>query len=246
MSSTASNVSATPAVASSPWPQTAAASQDNAQDHSGGPFAALLDAAAAAPDTTNPQPQPAAPRTSTAAANQLAAKIASRRNNGTAGAGHSAPSGGQAPAGATKNANATATPVASSNAAVDPSATPNATANQAGTAAPTDIAGAGTALDIFAGAATTIVTDAAANAATPDATTKTSPDTQDDSGDGTDAAPRGRGSCDQRPGPARSCGRHHQCGHRYTADSNRCGRAKHGDRRFGHSQCEIGAADRRR
>ena len=83
MSSTTSNVSATPAVASSPWPQTAAASQDNAQDHSGGPFAALLDAAATAPDNTNTQPQPAAPRTSTAAANQLAAKFATRRNSGT-------------------------------------------------------------------------------------------------------------------------------------------------------------------
>ena len=188
MSSTASNVSATPAVASSPWPQTAAASQDNAQDHSGGPFAALLDAATTAPDTTNTQPQPAAPRTSTAAAaNQLTAKFATRRNSGTAGAAQSAPSGAQARAGATNNANATATPVASSNAAVDPSATPNVTANQAGTAAPADIAGAGTVLDIFAGAATTIVTDAAANAATPDATTKTSPDNQNDSGNGTDA-----------------------------------------------------------
>ena len=193
MSSTASNVSATPAVASSPWPQTPAASQDNAQNHGGGPFAALLDAAATAPDTTIPQPapQPAAPRTSTAAAaNQLAAKFATRRNSGTAGAAQSGPSGAQTPAGATNNANATVTPVASSNAAVDPSATPNATANQAGTAAPTaptDIAGAGTALDIFAGAATTTVTDAAANAAAPDATTKTSPDNQDDSGNGTDA-----------------------------------------------------------
>ena len=179
MSSTASNVSATPAVASSPWPQTAAASQDNGQDHSGGPFAALLDAAAAAPDTTNTQPQPAAPRTSTpTAANQLAAKLATRRHSGTAGAAQSAPSGAQAPADATKNANAAATPVASSNAAVDPSATPNATADQAGTA-----------LDIFAGAATTrfLVTDAAANAAAPDATTKTSTDNQDDSGSATDA-----------------------------------------------------------
>jgi flagellar hook-length control protein FliK len=181
VSSTASNVSATPAVASSPWPQTAAASQDSAQDHSGGPFAALLDAAATAPDTTNTQPQPAASHTSTAAANQLATKFATRRNSGTAGAAQNAPSGTQAPAGATNNANATATPVASSNAAVDPSATPNATANQA------DIAGTGTAPDVFAAAATTIVTDAAANAAAPDATTKTSTDNQGDSGTGTDA-----------------------------------------------------------
>src|ERR1700688_2009423 len=81
VSSTASNVSATPAVASSPWPQTAAATQDSTQDHSGGPFAALLDAAATAPDTTNTQPQPAVPRTSAAAAaNQLGAKFATHLN----------------------------------------------------------------------------------------------------------------------------------------------------------------------
>jgi flagellar hook-length control protein FliK len=176
VSSTASNVSATPAVASSPWPQTAAASQDNAQDHRDGPFAALLDAAATAPDTTNPQPQPAAPRPSTAAANQFAGKFATRRNSGTAGAAQTAPSNAQAPTDATKNANPAATPVASSNATVDPSATPNATADQADTAP-----------NVFAMAATTIVTDAAANVAAPDATTKSSPDNQDDSGNGTGA-----------------------------------------------------------
>jgi flagellar hook-length control protein FliK len=187
VSSTASNVSATPAVASSPWPQTAAATQDNPQDHGGGPFAALLDAAATTPDTANTQPQPAAPRTSTAAANPLAAKFATHRNSGTTGAAQSAPPDKQAPAGAPNNANATATPVASSNATVDPSATPSATAIQAGTATPTDIAGAGTALDVFAGPATAIVTDAAANTATPDATAKTSPGNQDDSGSETDA-----------------------------------------------------------
>ncbi len=191
MSSTASNVSVTPAVASSPWPQTAAASQDSAQDHSGGPFAALLDAAAAAPDTTNtqPTPQPAIPRTSIAAANQQAAKFASLRNSGTAGAAESAPPDAQTSADATKNANPAATPVASSNATVDPSATQNATADQTGTTAPTDIAGAGTALNAFAGAAASIVTDAVANAATADATTKTSSDdgAQDGSGSETDA-----------------------------------------------------------
>ena len=48
MSSTASNVSVTPAVASSPWPQTPAATQDNAQGHSGGPNTPPAAAAAAA------------------------------------------------------------------------------------------------------------------------------------------------------------------------------------------------------
>jgi flagellar hook-length control protein FliK len=190
VSSTASNVSAPPAVASSPWPQTPAATQ-NSQDNGGGPFAALLDAAAAAPDTTNtqnaqPTPQPAAPRASTAA-DQPAAKFSTRHSNGTTGAAQTTT---PAPAGTTKTANTTATPVASSNATVDPSATLTTTANQAGTATPVDITGGATALDAFAGAAATIVTDAAANAATAGATTKTSSDNgnQDDSGSETDAA----------------------------------------------------------
>jgi flagellar hook-length control protein FliK len=193
VSSTASNVSAPPAVASSPWPQTPAATQ-NSQDNSGGPFAALLDAAAATPDTTNtqnaqPTPQPAAPRASTAA-DQPAAKFSARHSNGTSGAAQTTTPDAQAPAGTTKTANTTATPVASSNATVDPSATLTTTANQAGTAAPVDITGGATALDAFAGAAATIVTDAAANAATAGATTKTSSDNgnQDDSGSETDAA----------------------------------------------------------
>jgi flagellar hook-length control protein FliK len=193
VSSTASNVSAPPAVASSPWPQTPAATQ-NSQDNSGGPFAALLDAAAATPDTTNtqnaqPTAQPAAPRASTAA-DQPATKFSTRHSNGTSGAAQTTTPDAQAPAGTTKNANATATPVASSNATVDPSATLTTTADQAGTAAPVDITGGATALDAFAGAAATIVTDAAANAATAGATTKTSSDNgnQDDSGSETDAA----------------------------------------------------------
>jgi flagellar hook-length control protein FliK len=171
VSSTASNVSATPAVASSPWPQTPAANQDN----SGGPFAAMLDAAAA-PDTTNmqPTPQPAAPRASTAA-DQSAAKFSTRGNNGATGAAQSTTPNAQAPASGTKNANSTATPAASSNATANPSAPQNGTANQAGTAAPT-------ALDALAGAAATVVSDAGANAVAPDAPTKTSSDKQDDSG----------------------------------------------------------------
>jgi flagellar hook-length control protein FliK len=187
VSSTASNVSVTPAVASSPWPQTPAATQDNAQDNSGGPFAALVDAAAAAPDTTHTQPvsQPAAPRTSTAT-DQPAAKFSARCNNGVTGATQTTTPDAQAPAGATKNANAAAAPVASLNATVNPSAIQNATANQGGIAVPTDTTG-GTALNVFVGAAATIVTDAAANAATADATTKPSSDNQDDSGSETDA-----------------------------------------------------------
>jgi flagellar hook-length control protein FliK len=186
VSSTASNVSVTPAVASSPWPQTPAATQNNAQDNGGGPFAAMLNTAAAAPDTTNtqPTPQPAAPRASTAT-DQPAAKFSARRTNGTTGATQATTPDAQAPAGATKNATAAAAPVTSSNPTVNPSATQNATANQPGTAAPTDTTG-GTALT-FVGAAATIVTDAAANAATADATTKPSSDNHDDSGSATAA-----------------------------------------------------------
>jgi flagellar hook-length control protein FliK len=173
VSSTASNV--TPAVASSPWPQTPAATQGNSQDNSGGPFAAMLDAAAA-PDTTNmqPTPQPAAPRASTAA-DQSAAKFSTRGNNGATGAAQSTTPNAQAPASGTKNANSTATPAASSNATANPSAPQNGTANQAGTAAPT-------ALEALVGAAATVVADAGANAVAPDAPTKTSSDKQDDSG----------------------------------------------------------------
>jgi hypothetical protein len=178
VSSTASNVSVTPAVASSPWPQTPAATQDNSQDNGGGPFAALLDA------NTQPTPQPAAPRTSTAT-DQPAAKFSTRRTNGATGAAQTTTPDAQAPAGATKNATAAVAPVASSNATVNPSATQNTAPNQSGTAAPTDTTG-GTALT-FVGAAATIVTDAAANAATADATTKPSSDNQDDSGSETDA-----------------------------------------------------------
>ena len=186
MSSTASNVSATPAVAPSPWPQTPAATQDNAPDNGGGPFAAMLDAAAAAPDATNSQPvaQSAVPRPSTGA-DQPAAKFSARRTTGTSGAAQTT-TDAKAPADATKNANTAAAPVASSNAAANPSATQNGTANQAGTAAPTDTTDAGTALSVFAGAAAT-VKDATANAATTDVTTKTSPDNQDDGGSETDA-----------------------------------------------------------
>ena len=179
MSSTASNVSVTPAVAPSPWPQTPAATQDNAQDNGGGPFAALLDA------NTQPTPQPAAPRTATAT-DQPAAKFAAHRNNGATGAAQTTTPDAQAPAGATKNANAAAAPVASSNATVNPSAIQNATANQTGAAAPTDTTG-DTALNALVGAAATIGTDAAANAATADATTKPSSDNQDDSGSDTGA-----------------------------------------------------------
>ncbi len=178
MSSTASNISATPAVASSPWPQTPAATQNNSQDNSSGPFAALVDAAATAPDTANtqPTPQPSAPRGSTAA-DQPTAKFSTRRTNGATGAAQSVTPDAQAPADATKNANAAATPITSSNATVNPSA-----------AAPADTTG-GTALDAFAGAAATVVNDATATAAIPDAKTKTSSDNgdHDESGGATDA-----------------------------------------------------------
>jgi flagellar hook-length control protein FliK len=189
VSSTASNVSATPAVASSPWPQTPAATQNNSQDNSSGPFAALVDAAATAPDTANtqPTPQPSAPRGSTAA-DQPAAKFSTRRTNGATGAAQSVTPDAQAPADPTKNANAAATPVASSNATVNPSAAQNTSADPVGAAAPADTA-SGTALDALAGAAATVVTDATANAATPDAKTKTSSDNgdHDESGSATDA-----------------------------------------------------------
>jgi flagellar hook-length control protein FliK len=135
----------------------------------------MLDAAAA-PDTTNtqPTPQPAAPRASTAA-DQPAAKFSTRGSNGATGAAQSTAPNAQAPASGTKNVNSAATPVASSNATTNPSAPQNGTANQAGTAAPT-------ALDALAGAAATVVSDAGANAVAPDAVTKTSSDKQDDSG----------------------------------------------------------------
>jgi flagellar hook-length control protein FliK len=183
VSSTASNVNTTPAVPSSPWPQTPAATQNNGQDNGDSPFAAMVDAAAAAPDTANtqPAPQPAAPRTPTAA-DQPA--VSARRNNGATGATQSTPPDSKAPAGAAKNATATTTPVASSNATVDPSATQDATADQAATAAATDT---GAAVNVLAGQAATIVTDATANAATADATTKTSADKHDDSGSATGA-----------------------------------------------------------
>jgi flagellar hook-length control protein FliK len=188
VSSTASNVSATPAVASSPWPPTPAAAQNSSQDNGGRPFAALLDAAAA-PDTatTQPTPQPATPRTATAT-DQPTAKFSTRSNNGANGAAQSATPNAQASADATKNANSAATPVATSNATANPNTTQNGTANQAGMAVPTDTTG-GTALDALAGAAATVVTDATANVATPDAKTKTSSDNgnDDDSGSATDA-----------------------------------------------------------
>ena len=185
MSSTASNVNATPAVPSSPWPQTPAATQNSGQDNGDSPFAAMVDAAAA-PDTDNaqPAPQPAAPRTSTAA-NQPMAKVSSGRNNSATGATQSTPPNTKAPAGAAKNATATTTPVASSNATVDPSAAQDTAANQAGTAAATDTDAA---VNVLAGQAATIVTDATANAATADATTKASADKHDDSGSATGAA----------------------------------------------------------
>jgi flagellar hook-length control protein FliK len=184
VSSTASNVSATSAVASSPWPQTPAATQDNAQDNGGGPFAAMLDAAASDTANTQPTPQPAAPRTSTAA--DQPAKFSTRRTNGTTGAAQTTTPGAQTSADATKNTNAAAGPAASSNATVNPSPAQNATANPAGAATPTDIGGGGTARDAFAAATATIGTDATANAAAPDATTKTASDNQDDSASGTD------------------------------------------------------------
>jgi len=179
VSSTASNVSATPAVAPSPWPQTPAATQDN----SGGPFAAMLDAAASAPDTANTQPAPqvAAPRTSMAV-DQPAAKISAHRNNGTTGTAQNATPDTTASADTNKSATAAATPTVSSNATPNPSATQNATANPAGTAAPTDTTSGGTILNVFAEEAATIASDAGANAVAPDAPTKPSSDKQDDSG----------------------------------------------------------------
>jgi len=149
----------------------------------------LVDAAATAPDTANtqPTPQPSAPRGSTAA-DQPAAKFSTRRTNGAIGAARSVTPDAQAPADAAKNANAAATPVTSSNATVNPSAAQNASADPASTAAPADTTG-GTALDAFAETAATVVNDATANAATPDAKTKTSSDNgdHDESGSATDA-----------------------------------------------------------
>jgi flagellar hook-length control protein FliK len=178
VSSTASNVSATPAVPSSPWPQMPAATQNTGQDNGDSPFAAMVDAAAAAPDTANtqPAPQPAAARASTAA-DQAAAKVSAHRNNGATGTTQSTPPDTKAPADATKNATTTTTPVASSNATVNPSATQDAAANQA---AATDT---GAARNVLAGEAATIVTDTTA-----DATTKNSADKHDDSGSATGAA----------------------------------------------------------
>jgi flagellar hook-length control protein FliK len=163
-----------------------AATQNTGQDNGDSPFAAMVDAAAAAPDTgnTQPAPQPAAPRLSTAA-DQAAAKVSAHRNNGAAGTTQSTPPDTKAPADATKNTTATTTPVATSNATVNPSATQDAAANQAATAAATDT---GAALNVLAGQAATIVTDATANAATADATTKNSADKHDDSGSATAAA----------------------------------------------------------
>ena len=191
MSSTASNINAPPAVASSPWPQTPAATQNNSPDNGGGPFAALVDAAATAPDTATaqPTPQPSAPRASTAA-DQPAAKFSTRRTNGATGATQSVTPNAQARADVTKNANAAATPVPSSNATVNPSPAQNAPADPASAAAPADTTG-GTALGALAGAAATVVNDATANAATPDAKAKTSSDNgdHDESGSATDATP---------------------------------------------------------
>ena len=244
MSSTASNVSATPAVAPSPWPQTAAAGQSNSLDNGGGPFAAMLDAAAAAPDTAHTQPQPAGPRTSTAA-DQPAAKFSTRRTNGTTGTAQTTTPDAKTAADATKNANATATLgrkfSRNGRSKRDPERD-----GQSGRHGRTDRhrrCRRGT--QRFRRAAATIVTDATANAATPDATTKNSSDNQDDSGNGTDATTLPQQS-DQRPGTARRSGHCRQCAHQYAAGGCRCGHARHGDRRFGQSQRKIAAADRRR
>ena len=138
MSSTASNVSATPAAASSPWPQSPPANQDNG----GGPFAALLDAATS-PDSKNTQPTSATGRpTHVHDGRPVYRKIpALAATNGTTGAAQPTSPGAQAAADTTKNANAAASPVASSNVTVNPNAAQNATANQAGTAVPTDTTG---------------------------------------------------------------------------------------------------------
>ena len=189
VSSTASNVSATPAVASSPWPQTAAASQDNAQDHGGGPFAALLDAAAAAPDTTN-----TAAATGRPAHVHGGAPINSRRNSPPA-ATVARPAQPRARRRARRRLPArrktrmpTATPVASFKRSGRSKPGPERDANQAGTAAPTDIAVPARHSTFLPGQPRPPSPTQRPMPPTPDATTKTAPDNQDDSGSETDAA----------------------------------------------------------
>jgi flagellar hook-length control protein FliK len=173
VSSTASNVSATPPVQTSPWPQTPAATQDS----NGGPFAALLDAAAATPDKTNAQP--AAPKTPSAA-DQPAAKLSfdPRRPAGATGATDTTqnPSPDAKAAAATNSAAVTVPGGANSTATANPPTTANATAAQPGATAPADIAGVGAALSALANATLNIATDASGNATTPQQTTKTAPD----------------------------------------------------------------------
>jgi flagellar hook-length control protein FliK len=173
VSSTASNVSATPAVQSSPWPQTPAATQDS----NGGPFAALLDAAATTPDKTNAQP--AIPKTPSAA-DQPAAKFSfglhrSADATGATGATQN-PSPDARAADATNSANVTGSANANSTATANPPTTANATAAQPGATAPVDITGVGAALSALANATSNIATDASGNATAPQQTTKTALD----------------------------------------------------------------------
>jgi flagellar hook-length control protein FliK len=170
VSSTASNVSATPAVQSSPWPQTPAATQDS----NAGPFAALLDAAAA-PDKTNTQP--AAAKTPSAA-DQPAAKFSfgpHRQADATGATQNPSPDAKAAAAAAATNSAAVTGPAgANSTATANPPA--NATTVQPGATAPADIAGVGAALNALANATLNIATGASGNATTPQQTTKPASD----------------------------------------------------------------------
>jgi flagellar hook-length control protein FliK len=176
VSSPASNVSATSAVQSSPWPQTPATTQAS-QDSSTGPFAALLDAAAAAPDKTNTQP--AAPKTPSAA-DQPAAKFSfgPHRPAGATGATQNPSPDTKAAADATNSAEVTGPAGANSTATANPptTANANATATQPSATLPADIAGVGAALNALANATPNFATDASGDATTPQQTTKTASD----------------------------------------------------------------------
>jgi flagellar hook-length control protein FliK len=172
VSSTASNVSATPAVQSSPWPQTPAATQDS----NAGPFAALLDAAAA-PDKTNTQP--VAPKT-LSAADQPAAKFSFGLHHPAGATGATGTTQNPSPdakaAAATNSAAVTGPAGANSTATANPPATANATTAQPGATAPADIAGVDAALNVLANATLNIATGASGNATTPQQTTKPASD----------------------------------------------------------------------
>jgi flagellar hook-length control protein FliK len=185
VSSTASNVSATPAVQSSSWPQTPAATPDS-QDNNGRPFAALLDAAAA-PDKTNAQP--AAAKTA-AAADQPAAKFTfgPLHPAGATDQSQNTTPDAKTAASATNSANVTGSADANSTATANPSTTASATAAQPGAIGPADIAGVGVAFSVFANAALTIAADASGNAGAPQQTTKTPSDNGKGNADDTSAA----------------------------------------------------------